>query len=347
MKFYGELLVFVLLLITNLRVFFVRHVRRDPLVSLAPFTLIVSILQIFSWGVDFFTALALILSFLVLLSNFHAIFRYSERLYVDHYSPLMKIWAAFTIFLSVASIIFIILFAPIQLDNTKNDVKETQVRYKGNFRTGFEECSAVSSTDAVFYMFEPLDKDGVYTPSKGIILFIPDKRGDTFNYKPYLQLLAKDGYTVCSADFYADDGKWLHSFEDNKIFRRISLVIRSLYNNTQFMGQREFYSYNISQECSALKKMMNEQFGSWCNYYLICDVMGNTAIEDFARNNADVVNGTFHLDTIKEYQTAGYGCIEQTDPLLAKFLGLERDSSLYTPNLLVIKTNKQLKELEK
>lgn len=347
MKFYGELLVFVLLLITNLRVFFVRHVRRDPLVSLAPFTLIVSILQIFSWGVDFFTALALILSFLVLLSNFHAIFRYSERLYVDHYSPLMKIWAAFTIFLSIASIIFIILFAPIQLDNTKNDVKETQVRYKGNFRTGFEECSAVSSTDAVFYMFEPLDKDGVYTPSKGIILFIPDKRGDTFNYKPYLQLLAKDGYTVCSADFYADDGKWLHSFEDNKIFRRISLVIRSLYNNTQFMGQREFYSYNISQECSALKKMMNEQFGSWCNYYLICDVMGKTAIEDFAKNNTDVIKGTFHLDTIKKYKTAGYGCVEQTDPLLAKFLGLERDSSLSTPNLLVTKTKKHLEKLEK
>lgn len=347
MKLYGELLVFALLLITNLRVFFVRHVRRDPLVSLAPFTLLISILQIFSWGVDFFTALALILSFLVLLSNFHAIFRYGEHLYIDHYSLLMKIWAVITISLSIFSIITIIIFAPIQLDNQKNDIKETQIRYKGNFRTGFEECSTVSTTDAVFYMFEPMDKDGIYTPSKGIILFVPDKRGDTFNYRPYLQLLAKNGYTVCSADFYADDGKWLHSFEDNKIFRRISLVIRSLYNKTQFMGQREFYSFNIAQECSALKKMMNEQFGTWCNYYLICDIMGDSAIEDFAKNNSDIVNGTFHLDTINEYQTAGYGCVEQTDPLLAKILGLGRDASLYTPNLLLIKTNKHLEKLEK
>ena len=57
MKFYGELLVFVLLFITNLRVFFVHHVRRDPLVVLAPFTFIVAIFQILAWGIDVFTVL--------------------------------------------------------------------------------------------------------------------------------------------------------------------------------------------------------------------------------------------------------------------------------------------------
>ena len=60
MKFYGELLVFVLLFITNLRVFFVHHVRRDPLVVLAPFTFIVAIFQILAWGIDVFTVLGLL-----------------------------------------------------------------------------------------------------------------------------------------------------------------------------------------------------------------------------------------------------------------------------------------------
>ena len=82
MKFYGELLVFVLLFITNLRVFFVHHVRRDPLVVLAPFTFIVAIFQILAWGIDAFTTLGLLIALFVLLSNFHAIFRYMEQLYV-------------------------------------------------------------------------------------------------------------------------------------------------------------------------------------------------------------------------------------------------------------------------
>ena len=69
MKFYGELLVFALLFITNLRVFFVHHVRRDPLVVLAPFTFIVAILQIFAWGIDAFTVLGLLIALFVLLSS--------------------------------------------------------------------------------------------------------------------------------------------------------------------------------------------------------------------------------------------------------------------------------------
>ena len=114
MKFYGELLVFVLLFITNLRVFFVQHVRRDPLVVLAPFTFIVAIFQILAWGIDAFTTLGLLIALFVLLSNFHAIFRYIERLYVDHYSSLMKVWAVFTIMISALALAATIYFAPVE-----------------------------------------------------------------------------------------------------------------------------------------------------------------------------------------------------------------------------------------
>ena len=55
----------MLLFITNLRVFFVHHVRRDPLVVLAPFTFIVAILQILAWGIDVFTVLGLLIALFV------------------------------------------------------------------------------------------------------------------------------------------------------------------------------------------------------------------------------------------------------------------------------------------
>ena len=88
MKVSGEFLIFLLLLITNSRVFFVES-RKDSVVLLAPLAVLLSVFQIFSWGLDIFTGTALILSILVLFSNFHALYRYFERLYVDHYSPLM------------------------------------------------------------------------------------------------------------------------------------------------------------------------------------------------------------------------------------------------------------------
>jgi len=339
MKFYGELLIFILLLITNLRVFFVNHVRRDPLVVMAPFTCVIAILQVLSWGVDVFTILAFVISVFVLLSNFHAMFRYSERLYIDHYSLVMKIWAAFTIAISLIAIVGMIIFAPIEIHSQKAGIAESRIRYKGNFKTGFEKARSFSVADVIFYEYKLAEKpDSEPVPSKGTILFIPDKRGETAGYKPYLQLLAKQGYTVCSADFYVDDCKWMHSLEDIKILRRFAMTAHSLANNQWFMAQREFYTYNVSLELNTLNTIMKEQYGQDCKYYLVSDVMGNTAIKDFEKKNPEVSIGTFCLDSIGDYPTAGYGCIQQTDPLLAVYLGYARDSKLEVPNLLVNKT---------
>ncbi len=339
MKFYGELLIFILLLITNLRVFFVNHVRRDPLVVMAPLTFIIAILQLYSWGIESFTLLAFIISFFVLLSNFHAIFRYIERLYVDHYSPLMKIWAIFTSIISGLSLIAVLIFAPCELNNNKLKVIENRTRYKGSFSSGFETASSFSIANVIFHTFEKdvrLEENP--EKSKGIIMFIPDKRGETQNYKPYLQLLAKEGYTVCSADFYVDDCKWMHTIEDLRILRRSSMICKSLLNNQTFMSQREFYTYNFTMELNALQKMIYEKFGENTEYYLVSDVMANDAIKEFTKKPTSTVKGIFTLDEIPYYYTAGFGCVEQTSPLLSIFLGVKRDSKLLTPKLLVSKT---------
>lgn len=345
MKFSGELLIFILLLITNLRVFFVSHVRRDPLVVLAPLVFVLSILQIIACGVDFFTVFGFILSFLVFISNFHAMFRYTERLYVDHYSVVMKCWAAITVFLSVLAIAALCFFAPVEYKSNKIGVEENSTRYKGSFRAGFEPATIINTSDAIFYDFSAAAPLGGEKPeSKDIILFIPDKRADTYHYKPYLQLLAKEGYTVCSADFYADDLKWFHSIGDIKILRRLFCVVSSYVNNQKFMAQREFYTYNITQEYKVLVKILKDTYGSDVKFYLVSDVMGNTAIKDIYKTDANSIKGFFSIDSIIDYKAAGYGCVEQTDPLLALFLGLKTDSTLKTPKKLAEETVKYMEK---
>lgn len=373
MKFYGELLVFVLLFITNLRVFFVHHVRRDPLVVLAPFTFIVAIFQIFAWGIDAFTTLGLLIALFVLLSNFHAIFRYMERLYIDHYSGLMKFWAVFTILISAAALAATVYFAPVESSKRTLKISKNQTYYKGSFRSGFDAASPFDSKSLTLWEFGPenvVDTEdaggktirtggkaanevtagkALTSPSSQdfIVLLAPDKRGDTANYLPYLEQLALRGLTIYSADFFADDMQWLHSFADKKVLRRIVMVIQSLLNRQRFEAQREYYSYNISQEYEVLIPLLRERYGADKSFLLITDFMADIAADDFAKKNPGIVAGVINLTNIEEYKTSGYGCIEQTDPLLAMIVGLKRDKTLSTPKLLADKTMEKLDELKK
>ena len=341
MKFYGELLVFVLLFITNLRVFFVQHVRRDQLVVLAPFTFIVAIFQILAWGIDAFTTLGLLIALFVLLSNFHAIFRYIEQLYVDHYSALMKVWAVFTIMISAVALAATIYFAPVESSSRSRKFSVKQTYYKGSFRSGFDEAGPFNSKSLTVWEFESEEKKHNF-----VVLLSPDKRGDTVNYVPYLEQLALRGVTAYSADFFADDGQWLHSYGDKKTLRRLVMVIQSVLNCQRFEAQREYYSYNVSQEYEVLIPLLRERLGADTKILLVTDFMADIAAEDFAKKAPEAVAGVFKLSDIEEYKTSGYGCIEQTDPLLAMVLGLRRDKSLSMPNLMASKTVEVLNDLK-
>jgi hypothetical protein len=118
-------------LLANGRILFIKNAKKDSLVMLSPFAFLLSIIQLFNWGVDIITLLTFILSIIVLLSNFHALFRYSERLYIDHYSLLMKVWSAITNILSLALLAGTIYFRPVEYSSKKLGITENLMRYEG------------------------------------------------------------------------------------------------------------------------------------------------------------------------------------------------------------------------
>jgi len=340
MKFYGELLIFVLLLLTNGRVFFVKHTRRDPLVSLAPLTFLLALAELFSWKIDIPILYALVLSFLVLLSNFHAMIRFGSHLYVDHYSVLMKFWSIITMILSAIGLITTIVFAPVELNGHKLGVTETEYKYTGSFSSGLTQSTPITEVTGSVFEYTMLPDFGYRS---NVVIFVPDKRADTFNYRPYLQLLSKSGFTVCSADFYTKDNRWIHSFSDSKYLRRITMTGESYFNNQDFMSRREFYTFNIKQELNALLPILREKYGPDCKFFLVSDVMGNTAISDYALQNPELISGTFYLDSIEDYETPGYGIIHQTDPFTAFLITRKRDKSLDNINKMVSITSNNIK----
>lgn len=338
MRLYGELLIFILLFITNGRIIIVKE-RKDTLVVLAPVTLLLSVFQILAWGVSIYNVYAFILSFLVFFSNIHGMSRYSSHLYVDHYSVMMKIGASFTIILSIIGLVTLIHFAPVEKSSEKLLVTETTTRYEGSFTYGFTEARSYMPSTLTITEFTKLPD--IKNP-RNVVVFIPDKRGDTQNYKPFLQYLAQSGFRVCSADFYAKDCKWTHNILDNKLVRSKALTISSLVNNQKFMSQREYYTYNTSLECKALMKLLTEKYGEQVRFFFITDVMANTAVADLKKAEPEKIKGHFYLDSLEEYNTPGYGFIQQTNPILAYYMGFKRDTDGSNVKQVVQKTREVL-----
>lgn len=334
MEFLGQLLILILLFITNFRVFFIKNVQKDSLVILPFVSLFLSILQIIAWNLNFFNFICFFLAFCVLLTNFHPIFRFFQNLYIDHYSSLMTFWAVLTSLICGFFIVLLVYFVPFNFQSKKNGITTIQTRFFGNFRDGFEESSPFHFANTFVTEFHNEN----LTENSPIILFIPDKCGDTQNYKPYLELLAKQNFRIFSGDFYSKDSKWFYSLLDSKFFRREFFILQNLFNNHEFTLKRELYTYNIQNEISAMIKILDKKFGENQKYYLISDSMGKTAINDFYIKNKEKVNKIFCLSDISEYSTKGFGCVKQTNPLLAKILNQSRDYKSETADLLIKKT---------
>lgn len=340
MKFYGELLVIIMLLVANGRIIFIKNVKKDSLVMLSPLAFVLSIIQIFNWGFDVVTGLTLLLSILVLLSNFHALFRYSERLYIDHYSILMKVWSGITIIFALVLLAGTIFFKPVEYENKKLGITEEIIRYEGSFRSGFEQASNIKMANVFLSEYKPSGKENQSV--REVVLFIPDKRGDTYYYRPYLQHLAREGFIVISADFFCSDCKWRHSIGDLKIVRRTAMVIDYLVNPQKFMMQKEFYTYNILQEINALNTIVTERYGENTKLFIVTDTMGTVAAQNFMEKNPERVTEVYDLSVIPEYKTAGFGVVAQTDTFLSMILKVPRDKEGFFTKYMVMQTKKAI-----
>ena len=252
----------------------------------------------------------------------------------------MKVWSGITIILALALLAGTIFFRPVEYDNKKLGITETLVRYEGSFRSGFEEASNLKIANLFLTEFKNENQD--QKRPKEIVLFIPDKRADTFYYRPYLQHLAREGFIVISADFFCSDCKWRHSIGDLKIVRRTAMVIDYLVNPDKFMMQKEFYTYNILQEINALNKVIADKYGESVKLFIITDFMGTDAARDFMEKNPDHVSEVYDIAGIEGYDTPGFGLVAQTDGVLSMLLKVPRDKDGFYTKYMVLQTKKEI-----
>lgn len=176
------------------------------------------------------------------------------------------------------------------------------------------------------------------TSERPIIVFAGTSVGTVEQYEPYILFLSKNGFTVCAADLYTRD---MHIYEGASN-RRFARRIRTLYNyvqdKTEFEATKKKELLLSRQKYERLTELVLDLFGESQTVYYITDGVSfdtiNAVIEAFPKNAV----GFYSLNRIPEYKTQGFGFIQQTDILLAKYFSMKRDSSLFIPRYVANKT---------
>lgn len=339
MRFYAELVIYIIMLINVLRVFIIKRVKQDALVILAPLSLLLSIAYLFAYELSVFSIQTLVLSIIVFVLNIHALWRKKDKLFVDYYSTIMKVLCGIATILIVTSMVFSFIDRPVSLNNKKLNITVNTTAYEGSFRTGFKEPEIFSERSLFITEYR---SNMVQTNPKNVVVFIPDVRGDSTNYVPYLQLLASNGYTVCTADFFTSDCDWGYQTKFLKTTRSFNLTRKSIKFPDEYKKYEKTFAYNVKLGCETLLPMLIEKYGSDCKFFFVADGIASSVVKEFTNDKWAVISGTFYLDSIPEFNTSGYGCVEMTEPFVARRLGYKRDKDGFYTKYLVLKTSNSI-----
>lgn len=320
----GEWLVLFLLFLNCSRIFFLKYGKVDSLAVLAPVSILFSVLQIFAWGVDCFSAVLFVLSIFAFFINFRALLRFSSGLYVDHYSVFFKFGAILTLIITLLLSGFLVYFRPVLFKSSDFRTIETKTRLSGDFTNGFSKAFPFEFSQGEIHKFFPEKKESRLNQD---IIIMPDKTADVFDYKILACYLVEKGYNVYIGEFFARDGKWCHNFADYRLFRRIYLLKNRFFDQKNFNNQIQFYTFNMEKECRAmLDYVLAEQGEEKVPVCFVGDWMSNITLPEFeAKNKTDIVS-QLNLCDFEEYKTPGMGFVQYTAPIVAKQFGLNRET---------------------
>lgn len=338
----GKLLICFFLLLSHLRIFFTRQEKNSGLCLLSPIAFIIALLDFLAYGANIFSVALCMFSFLALVFNVRALIRFFSSLYVDKYSVVFVVFSVFMVLCSLALAVAIFYFSPVRMRSNDFGVSEKEIRLSGSMRSGFAKSNIFEFASGYVTVCEPVDFSEKY--ESPIVLVLPDKRGDTNAYRPYMLELSKLGYTVAGADFYTDELDYLNSHLNKKLLRRLAFSISSLRDSEFLKNNSDKYMGLELQEISALMKFIQREFGTERKLFFVADGMTREAAKNYAEENKSAIEGVFIMNDNIYYKTSGFGLVEQTDPLVAKIVfNLPRDANLSVPEKLAADTDEYIK----
>ncbi|MBQ9239523.1 MAG: hypothetical protein IJ191_09485 [Treponema sp.] len=308
--------------------------------AVVPFVALgISVLNVLASRADFFSVTLLLFSALTAFVNIRALLRYVSHLYIDRYSVLLIVPSAIVLAGVLVLTGVLVYFRPVVFSAADFGVTERIERLSGSRRSGFFPSTRFEPAQLFLTTVSPApEKARADAP---VVVVLPDKRGDTAAYRPYLFLLAQRGYTVVAADIYADDMRYVRSLFGSAVCRRCA--VRALWHFSQesFDEWQTAHARTREQEAHAVVELVRTRTGGVP--FIVSDGMMDEAAYAVLQQPERIACGVFALDTVQEYGTPGFGNLEQVQPFLARlFFGLPRDESYFIARYLVLKTEQAI-----
>lgn len=341
-QFFANLLVITLLFISSIRFIFIKKVKSDCLSIVPLITIIISLLINFTFGLSYINLIVFLISIFIFIWNFRALLRFINNLVIDHYG----IWFRFISIINVLICIFgfVLLFnhKPSSSDEKKYNVKETIVKYSGNFEEGFDVLSnPLSKISFMLHKYEPKLKTVPNFSNTKIAIFIPPKVATVETYKSTIYNLVYDGYVVYTGEFYTNDNQFVSKFNNTKFFRKF------FFQKKKKSNQHD-YEILLKNLYPILKKEYESliQFAEFEENDFVC-LLGeedvNFVMNEIKKENKNI-DFVYDFSNCSEmYKTSGWGPIENTEPLLARILKYNPDSSGYISNHIANKFKEEAK----
>lgn len=318
-----ELLVLGLLLAVNARLFFVSRGQRDAIVLLSPVALLICILGFFAWDITLLNGAIFILTFFVFLENLHELWRFSNKLYVDYFSPFLWLVSVVNILLVLGLGFLVVVFRPVPATNDLQ-VQERNLVLTGSIQSGLrQKRGTFDSVDVMLVQLKPeSDKetwteqgsrvDGVagiefHSSSLPLVLWVTDGRTTASRVKPLAVELASLGYEVAVADFN----------------RGFISSCKTRLNGTFFLDKFQADVANLTRETSLQYGALLDYFGggralSQRNVFLLGDGYSGQGAEATALLN-DFIKGVYVVSSPEENNeiegwAQGFGPVGKTAP---------------------------------
>lgn len=360
--FLAQVLVLAMLFFCSARIFFLKEARVDCFAVFSPVALIFSLLIFFCFDFTAFNIIVFILALIVFFTNFRSVLRLSANLIVDSYSFVFIISSILELILVVAFAAVVVILRPVKYTAKDFGITKTHFSLAGDLSNPRIRENAFSGErfSGNLFVYEPIVRDEINAElykENPVLVFASGIRANVQNYEPFLMILAQKGYKVVSADFYTNETKLfsplvqkpeVRAILESKYFRRFFALHSEHVHPEEFKEILEKERALATKKYSALTKLALELFGDETKVFYIVDGVDfdsiYSVIDEFNTEPYANAKGFFAMNRVDEYQTSGYGFVEQTDVLLARTKGIERENKFFIPRYVANKTIKSITE---
>ena len=324
--FISQLLVCLLMLLALLRIVISNRKQEDSLIIFAPAAFFMSLVLIPAFGLTLSILLIIVESTLIFIVNIPSLNRYSQKLYIDSFSPAYITFTGILSILFILLAVFIFLNRPVPEPHTKNapaipNINRTVFKMRGSHSTGFEESDTLFFLpDAVFYTVETTDADN----SKPVVILLPDVYTTFLGNEATVSVLAKKQNIVVCGDFFCKDGR----YTDKTLFNRHarSFFLRYLnYKSDSAIADSQNYWKNLKKsELKAMFAFVQQHYADR-KLIVVADGLSAAAAKEYltdAKHPAALVE----LDNSIPGYIPGFGNYAVIEPLLYTKRTVEKTS---------------------